>query len=145
MDTTPKSGRVTSHPLEPLPQPQTIRIMSVERQAEAERSTELQSRISYDLKADLTFLRQVRSYQKPFVWGSDAMEDTAKELATQKPSRYNTFISARGRLNKSFFDLGFLLLLRVYRFASLTKKGVRDRIMKLLDHHGKGDAWNKRQ
>ena len=96
MDTTPKSGRVTSDPLEPLPQLQTNRsVVSVERQAEAGRSTELQSRISYDLKADLTPLRQVRSYQNQFVLGSDAMEDTAKELATQEPARYNTFISAR--------------------------------------------------
>ena len=96
MDTSPISGRVTSDPLEPLPQPQTNRsVVSVERQAEAEKSPESQSRISYDLKADLTLLRQVRSYQNPFVRGSDAMEDTAKELATQDPARYNTFISAR--------------------------------------------------
>ena len=48
MDTTPKSERVTSDPLEPLPQPQTNRsVVSVERQAEAERSPESQSRISY--------------------------------------------------------------------------------------------------
>ena len=92
MDTSPKSGRVTSDPLEPLSQPPTNRsVVSVERQAEAERSPESQSRISYDLKADLTLLRQVRSYQNPFVRGSDAMEDTVKELATQD----NTFISAR--------------------------------------------------
>ena len=98
MDTTPKSGRVTSDTLEPLPQPQTNRsVVSVERQAEAGRSTESQSRsrISYDLKADLILLWQVRSCQNPFVRGSDAMEGTAKELATQEPARYNTFISAR--------------------------------------------------
>ena len=61
MDTSPISGRVTSDPLEPLPQPQTNRsVVSVEREAEAEKSPESQSRISYDLKADLTLLRQVR-------------------------------------------------------------------------------------
>ena len=96
MDTTPKFERVTSDPLKPLPQPQTNRsVVSVERQAEAERSPESQTRISYDLKANLTLLRQVRSYQNPFVRGSDATEDTAKELATQDPARYITFISAR--------------------------------------------------
>ena len=96
MNTTPKSGHVTSDPLEPLPQPQTNRsVVSVEHQAEAERSPEAQSRISYVLKADLILLRQVRSYQNPFVRGSDAMEDIAKELDTQDPARYNTFISAR--------------------------------------------------
>ena len=96
MDTNPKSRRVTSDSLEPLPQPQTNRsVVSVERRVEAGRSTELQSRIIYDLKADLTLLRQVRSYQNPFVQGSEAMEETAKELATQEPARYNTFISGR--------------------------------------------------
>ena len=30
-------------------------------------------------------------------------------------------------------------------FEGLTKKGARDRAMKLLDHHGKGDAWKKKQ
>ena len=96
MDTNPKSGRVTSDPLEPLSQPETNRsVVSVERQAEAGRTTELKCRIRYDLKADLTPLRQVRSYQNPFVRGSDSMEETAKEFATQEPARYNTFISAR--------------------------------------------------
>ena len=122
--------------------------MSVEHQVETETSPESQSGTSYDLKADLTLLRQVRSYQNPFVQGSDPMEDTAKELATQDPARYNTFISARiltlaRETEQNFFDLGFLLLLCVHRFASLTTKGVRERIMNLLDHRGKGDAWKK--
>ena len=96
MNTNPKSGRVTSDSLEPLPQPQTSRsVVSVERQAEAGRRTESQSRISYDLKTGRTLLRQVCSYQNPFVRGSDAIEDTAKEFATQEPARYNTFISGR--------------------------------------------------
>ena len=29
-------------------------------------------------------------------------------------------------------------------FPGLKKKGVRDRIMKLLDHHGQGDAWKRK-
>ena len=42
MDIAPKSGRVTSDPFEPLPQPRKSRsVVSVERQPEAERSPEL--------------------------------------------------------------------------------------------------------
>ena len=96
MDTTPNSGCVISDPLETISQPQTTRsVVSVERQPQAGRSTESQSPISYDLKADLTRLLQVRCYQHPFVRGSHAMDDTAKKLATQESARYNTFISAR--------------------------------------------------
>ena len=54
MGTTTKSGRVTSDPLEPLPQPPPNRsVVAVERQSEAERSPESQSRISHDLKAGI--------------------------------------------------------------------------------------------
>lgn len=74
-------------------------------------------RLKYTMEMDLILLRQVRSHGNPFVRGSDVFEAVAKEL-----------VSAEPRL-----------------FDALTKKGVRDRTMKLLDHHGKGDAWKKKQ
>lgn len=74
-------------------------------------------RIQYTLEMDLVLMRQLRSHPNPFVRGSTAMGKVAQELAAQDPSR----------------------------FSSLSKKGVRDRAMTLLDHHSKGDTWKKRQ
>ena len=76
-----------------------------------------EQRLNYDLSMDLALLRQLRAHPNPFVRGSESMDLTAKELSSEDPAR----------------------------FASLSKKGVRDRVKLLLDHHGKGDAWKKRQ
>ena len=74
-------------------------------------------RLQYTMEMDLILLRQLRSHPHPFVRGSNAMEKVALELAAQDASR----------------------------FSFVNKKGVRDRAMKLLDHHCKGDAWKKPQ
>ncbi|XP_065196146.1 uncharacterized protein LOC135827604 [Sycon ciliatum] len=74
-------------------------------------------RIVFDLTMDLILLRQVMAHPNPFVRGSPAMDNVADELAKQDAAR----------------------------FGSLTKKSVRDRLMKMLEHHAKGDAWRRRQ
>ena len=62
-------------------------------------------------------LHQLRAYEIPFVRGSIGFETAAKDIVAAQP------------------DL----------FRGLTKKGVRDRIIMLLDHHSQGDAWKRKQ
>ena len=75
-------------------------------------------RLKYNLQMDLMLLRQIRAHAgNPFVSGSEAYEEACRDLLSSEPKM----------------------------FEGLTKKGARDRAMKLLDHHGKGDAWKKKQ
>ena len=76
------------------------------------------SRLKYNLQMDLMLLRQIRAHAGiPFVRGSEAYKEACRDLLSSEPKM----------------------------FEGLTKKGARDRAMKLLDHHGKGDAWKKKQ
>ena len=75
-------------------------------------------RLKYNLQMDLMLLRQIRARAgNPFVRGSEVYKEAYRDLLSSEPKM----------------------------FEGLTKKGARDRAMKLLDHHGKGDAWKKKQ
>ena len=73
-------------------------------------------RRTFDLAMDLAMLRQIRSHDQPFRRGSPAMELVAAELANLMPAK----------------------------FSAVTKKTIRDRVIKLIDLFAKGDDWKRR-
>ena len=73
-------------------------------------------RRTFDLAMDLAMLWQIRSHDQPFRRGSPAMELVAAELAKLMPAK----------------------------FSAVTKKTIRDRVIKLIDLFAKGDDWKKR-
>ena len=70
------------------------------------------AQMRFDLHMDLVLLRHLCFVENPFVRGSSGMEETAKALAGSGEAK----------------------------FVGLTKKAVRDRVLLLLDQHGKADA-----
>ena len=73
-------------------------------------------RRTFDLAIDLAMLRQIRSHDQLYRRGSPAMELVAAELAN----------------------------LMAAKFSAVTKKTIRDRVIKLIDLFAKGDDWKRR-
>ena len=68
-------------------------------------------RRTFDLAMDLAMLRQIRSHDQIFRCSTPAMELVAAELANLMPAK----------------------------FSAVTKKTIRDRVIKLIDLFAKGD------
>ena len=71
--------------------------------------------LRFNLEMDLQLLRQSRIHPHLFVRGAPDLKNVAEELSQDE------------------------------KFAGITKKTVRDRLMKMLDQHKSNDNWKKRQ
>ena len=71
--------------------------------------------LQFNLEMDLQLLRQCRIHPHLFVRGAPDLKNMAEELSQDE------------------------------KFPGITKKAVRDRLMKTLDQHKSNDNWKKRQ
>ena len=73
------------------------------------------SQVRLDLQMDLCMLRQLRAQDAPIKSGSSAFETVAAELPAPR------------------------------KFGLVSKKAVRDRVLKCMEQHTKKENWAKRQ